>query len=47
MIALISAMRMDAMDVAFIIIGYELPAMDAPLLSMQMFAEVSGDITVA
>ena len=44
MIALISAMRMD---VAFIIIGYELPAMDAPLLSMQMFAEVSGDITVA
>ena len=47
MIAVILAILMGAVDVAVITIGYDLPAMNAPLVSIQMFADVSGGITVA
>lgn len=47
MIAVILALLTGLVDTAVIIIGYDLPAMNAPLVSMQMFADVSGGITVA
>ena len=46
-IALILAILTGAVDAAVIIRGYELPAVNAPLVSMQMFSNVSGGITVA
>ena len=47
MIAVILAILTGAVDVAVIALGYDLPAMNAPLMSMQMFADVTGSITVA
>lgn len=47
MIAVILAILTGAVDAAVITLGYDLPAMNAPLVSMQMFADVSGSITVA
>ncbi len=47
MIAVILAILTCTVDMAFIIGSYDLPAMNAPLVSMQMFADVSGSITVA
>ncbi len=47
MIAVILAFLTGAVDVVVIINGYDLPAMNAPLLSMQMFRDVTGSITVA
>ena len=46
MIAIILALLTGAVDTAIIVMGYDLPAMNAPLVSMQMFADVSGDITI-
>ncbi len=47
MIAVILALLTGMVDALVIILGYDLPAMNAPLLSMQMFADVTGGITVA
>jgi len=47
MIALILAILTGTVDTAVIILGYDLPAMNAPLVSMQMFADVTSGITVA
>ena len=47
MIAVILALLTGTVDVAVITLGYDLPAMNAPLVSMQMFADVTGGITVA
>lgn len=47
MIAVILALLTGLVDTAVIIIGYDLPAMNAPLVSMQMFTDVTGGITVA
>ncbi|MBR4000534.1 MAG: hypothetical protein IKI93_19575, partial [Clostridia bacterium] len=47
MIAVILAMLTGTVDAAVIAMGYDLPAMNAPLVSMQMFADLSGSITVA
>lgn len=47
MIAVILAILTGIVDTAVIALGYDLPAMNAPLMSMQMFADVSGGITVA
>lgn len=47
MISVILAILTGLVDVVVIINGYDLPAMNAPLVSMQMFADVSGDITIA
>ncbi|MGN1410597.1 MAG: hypothetical protein ACI4XJ_10555 [Eubacteriales bacterium] len=47
MIALILALLTGAADVVVIVLGYDLPSMNAPLLSMEMFSEVEGSITVA
>ncbi|MGM9652109.1 MAG: hypothetical protein ACI3XP_00535 [Eubacteriales bacterium] len=47
MIAVVLALLTGLVDTAVVIIGYDLPAMNAPLVSMQMFADVSGGITVA
>ena len=47
MIAVTLAVLTGTVDAAVIIGGYDLPAMNAPLMSMQMFADVTGGITVA
>lgn len=47
MIAVILVLLTGAVDAIVIALGYDLPAMNAPLVSMQMFADVSGGITVA
>lgn len=47
MIALILAVLTGVIDVAVITMGYDLPAINAPLVSMQMFADVSGGMTIA
>jgi len=47
MIAVTLAVLTGTVDAAVIIGGYDLPAMNAPLVSMQMFADVTGGITVA
>lgn len=41
MIAVILALLTGLVDTAVIIIGYDLPAMNAPLVSMQMFTDVT------
>ncbi|MBP3919430.1 MAG: hypothetical protein J6I50_09735 [Clostridia bacterium] len=46
MITVVLALSTGVIDLVTILFGYRLPAMDAPLFSMQMFAEVSGGITV-
>ena len=46
MIALTLALLTGTVDAAVIVAGYDLPAMNAPLASMQMFADVTGAITV-
>ena len=47
MIAVILAILTGTVDAVVIALGYDLPAMNAPLVSMQMFADVTGSITVA
>ncbi|MBE6659585.1 MAG: hypothetical protein E7604_14230 [Ruminococcaceae bacterium] len=47
MIAVVLALLTGTVDAAVITMGYDLPAMNAPLVSMQMFADVTGSITVA
>ena len=47
MIALTLSLLTGAVDTGVIIGGYDLPAMNAPLASMQMFADVTSGITVA
>ncbi len=47
MIAVVLALLTGLVDSTIITMGYDLPAMNAPLVSMQMFADVSGSITVA
>lgn len=47
MIAVILAVLTGAVDAAVIIAGYDLPALNAPLVSIELFANVSGGITVA
>ncbi|MBQ9716850.1 MAG: hypothetical protein IJV76_02565, partial [Clostridia bacterium] len=46
MIAVVLALLTGLVDSTIITMGYDLPAMNAPLVSMQMFADVTGDITV-
>ncbi len=46
MIALVLALLTEAIDMAVVVRGYVLPAADAPLLSMEQFADVTGGITV-
>ncbi|MBR4204838.1 MAG: hypothetical protein IKQ92_05105 [Clostridia bacterium] len=46
MIALILALLTEAVDAAVIAKGYLLPAADAPLVSVERFADVTGGITV-
>ena len=46
MIAVILALLTEAVDAAVIAKGYVLPAADAPLLSVEHFADVTGGITV-
>lgn len=46
-IALILAVLCSAVDAAAVIFNYDLPAMQAPLVSIQMFADTPGGITVA
>jgi|GEM_PF-700812 len=47
MIAVVLALLTGLVDTTIITMGYDLPAMNAPLVSMQMFADVTGSITVA
>ena len=47
MIAVVLALLTGLVDATVITMGYDLPAMNAPLVSMQMFADVTGSITVA
>ena len=47
MIAVVLALLTGLVDTTVITMGYDLPAMNAPLVSMQMFADVTGSITVA
>ncbi|MGN1128571.1 MAG: hypothetical protein ACI4T6_06395, partial [Candidatus Flemingiibacterium sp.] len=47
MIAVILAVLTGAVDAAVIIAGYDLPALNAPLVSIELFANISGGITVA
>lgn len=46
MIAVILALLTGGADLAVIILGYDLPAVNAPLMSMEMFSSVSSGITV-
>ncbi len=46
-IALLLAVLTGAADAAIIFGGYDMPAGNAPLLSLQMFSDVTGSITVA
>ena len=46
-LALILALLTGTIDITVIIGGYDLPAMNAPLVSLQMFADVSSNITIA
>ena len=47
MIAVILAVLTGAVDATVIIAGYDLPALNAPLVSIELFANVSGGITIA
>lgn len=46
-IAVVLAMLTGIVDVIVIIAGYDLPSLDAPLVSIQMFSKMSGGITIA
>jgi len=46
MIAVVLAVLFSAVDIIAIAANYEMPAIDAPLISMQMFGSVSGNISV-